>query len=161
MNLKFFGEGLLVCRNKDGSFAWNRIFKNAPTNAGLQYALGSAFGGVAQFTAWYAGLINLTGFTGLLATDTLSFKSWQEFTAYTGARPQWANTGSNGVLLSNGPFQFNITTNGIVHGFFIASSNVNGGTSGTLWATAVLPTDAVVTPGQVVTGTYQITAVGG
>lgn len=152
-----FGSGLLVCRNRDGSIAWKRPFKNAPTAGGLDYLAQAGFTGGSAFSTWHVGLINLTSFSALAFNDTMSSHAgWIEFTGYSGTRPTWSKTEAGQLVASNGPFTYPITSNGTVHGIFVTSDGTVGGTSGTLWAHAVLATDAVVSIGQSVTGTYSI-----
>lgn len=161
--IKVSGEFHLTCLNADGSVAWERRFKNAATNIGLGYLAGAAFSGTAQIATWYAGLISTAGFSaGLNVNDTMAAHAgWAEFTGYSGARPQWVNSGANGVVTSNGPFSFPITASGVIHGVFVVSNSTVGGTAGTLYAAALLPVDAVVSAGQTLTGTYSVTVVGG
>jgi hypothetical protein len=159
--IKITGAGVLLCHNPDGSLAWRRTFKNGVTLPGLDYLAGAGFAGIVQITTWYAGLINLASFSNLSPSDTMNnHVGWTENTQYTGPRPQWVNTEASQQVNSNGPFSFNITGNGTVHGMFITSSNVQGGTTGVLWATAVLSSDAAIFTGQTLTGTYAITFAG-
>lgn len=164
--IKIYGEWNLRCFNQFGKLIWRSWFRNGITNAGLDYLLGGSFsnnlGAFPQITAWYAGLIDKLNFTALSSADTMaSHSGWTENTQYSGTRPQWANTEGGQSVSSNGPFSFNITGNGNIHGMFIASNNVAGGKTGTLWSTAILPSDAAIATGQTLTGTYQITAAGG
>lgn len=154
--IQISGEGLLKCWNQDGSLAWTRHFRNAPTNQGLDHLGAVEFAAGAQSTIWYAGLIDLVGFTTLAATDTMVSHGWSENTSYSGNRPTWVNQQGGQQVASNGPFSFNVTANGIIHGLFIANSATRGGTTGTLWATALLSSDAVITVGQTLTGTYSV-----
>ena len=165
-SIKVYGEYDLTCLNVDGSIAWHRHGRNGITNAGLDYLLGVMFsnnlGAFPQFTAWYAGIIDLIGFTTLAPTDTmLSHAGWKENLLYSGSRPQWANSESGQQVSSNGSFTFPITGNGTIHGLFITSSPTLNGTAGTLWATAILSSDAAISTGQSLTGTYQVTCTGG
>ncbi len=119
-------------------------------------------GAFPQITAWYAGIIDLVGFGSLSVNDTMiSHPNWNELTLYSGSRPTWTNTESNQQVSSSGSFTFPITGNGTVHGMFITSGSVVGGVAGKLWCTAILPTDAVITSGQNLTGTYSVTFAGG
>lgn len=132
------------------------------TNAGLDYLGLTGFTAGAQITTWYAGLIDLVGFSTLAAADIMSSHvGWRENTQYSGNRPVWTNTEGGQQVNSNGPFTFTITGTGTIHGLFITSSNTLGGTTGTLWATAVLSQDAQIASGQSVTGTYSIVLAGG
>jgi hypothetical protein len=161
-NVIIRGVGLLACWNPDGSISWRHPFKNGVTNPGLDYLGAAGFSNGAQIAAWYASLIDQVGFSSLNINDTMSSHAgWAEFTGFSGARPQWVNAEAGQQVASNGSFSFPITVNGIVHGMFITSSVTKGGTTGTLWATAELPSNSVVSVGQVVTGTYAIQFSGG
>lgn len=156
--IKVWGDFDLKCWNNDGSLAWHRAFRNGITNAGLDYLGASALSGGSVLTTWYAGLIDLNGFTALNVLDTMaSHAGWKENTQYSGTRPQWVNAEGGQQVASNGPFTFPITGNGTIHGMFICSNNVAGGNGGTLWSTAILPSDATISTGQSLTGTYNVT----
>jgi hypothetical protein len=164
--IKIYGLWDICLFDKDGSFKYRWCCRNGITNAGLDYLLGSSFsnglGAFPQITAWYAGLIDKLNFVSLAAADTMaSHGGWTENTQYSGSRPQWANTEGGQQVASNGPFSFNITGNGNIHGLFISSGSVAGGKTGTLWSTAILPSDAAIATGQTLTGTYQLTAASG
>ncbi len=120
-------------------------------------------GGVwPQIITWYAGLIDVIGFAALAAGDTMaSHAGWKENVQYSGNRPTWVNTQGSQQVSSNGPFTFPVTGNGAIHGLFITSSPTPSGSTGVLWATAILSSDAVITAGQSVTGTYQALFSGG
>lgn len=155
------GGGSLCCWNRDGTLAWRQEFKNGVTLAGLDYLAACGFTAGSQISSWYVGLVDSAGFTALSSTDTLASKSWSENTGYSGNRPQWVNTENGQMAASNGPFTFPITVNGTINGLFIASTNVKGGTTGTLWAHALLPTPSAITVGQSLTGTYSTAFSGG
>lgn len=160
------GEFLIECWNRDGSLAWRRRFKNGVTNVGLDYLGGCMFANsnstFPQFTSWYAGLIDSAGFSSLSQNDTMnSHAGWSESTIYSGNRPQWVNTEGGQQVSSNGPFTFPVTGTGNVHGMFLCSSSTRGGTSGTLWATALINSDVSISPGQSLTGTYSVLFSGG
>ena len=160
-NVNVIGYGWLMCRNKDGSIAWRRQFQNAPTGVGLDYLAQVGFTGGAQVTPWYIGLIDGAGFSGLAFNDTMAAHAgWRESIIYSGARPTWVNTESGQQVSSNGVFTFTITGTGILHGMFAVSNPTVGGSTGILWATAILPTDASISPGQSVTGNYNIAFTG-
>ncbi len=164
--VKLYGLWDMQLFDKNGQFLYRWCARNGITNTGLDYLLGSAFsnnlGAFPQVTAWYAGLIDKLNFVALAPADTMaSHTGWTENVQYSGTRPQWANTEGGQQVSSNGPFQFNITGSGNIHGIFLCSNNVAGGKTGTLWSTAILPSDASISAGQTLTGTYQITAAGG
>lgn len=155
-NVLISGYGELRCWDY-GRLVWRRRFHNAPTTQGLQYLAGAGFDGgtTAKISDWRVGLIDTLS-TGLADGDTISSHSgWHEFTGYSGSRPQWVNSGSGGLITSNGPFTFPITTAGTIRGAFIVSS-----TGSVLWATAILSSPANVAIGQNLTGVYSVQLVG-
>ena len=155
--VKIYGHGELECWNRDGSLAWRRAFRNAPTAVGLDYLANAGFTGGAQQATWYIGLMDLLGFSALALTDTMaSHIGWRENVMYTGNRPTWTNAESGQQVSSNGVFTFPITGIATLHGLFVVSNNTLGGTSGILWATALLSSDAAISPGQSLTGNYTL-----
>lgn len=86
-------------------------------------------------TTRYVGLISNSGYTGLIATDTMSSHStWTEATTYTSAtRPAWDEGAASGGSISNSTpleFEFNATTT--IIGIFLCTDSTKGGTTGIL-----------------------------
>lgn len=164
-NVTASGGYILNLWNKDRTLAWSRFCKNGITNAGLNYLGGVAFSNTTQIIAWYAGLISSSGFSSLSVLDTMaSHAGWNEFTGYSGTRPQWTNTTAGQQTSSNGSFSFPITANGTISGIFIVGgpgSTAVGGSNGTLWSTAQLPVNSAVSIGQILTGQYTVQYAGG
>ena len=155
--VKIYGHGELECWNRGGSLAWRRAFRNAPTAVGLDYLANAGFTGGSQQATWYIGLISLGSFGSLSSGDTMaSHLGWKESVQYSGTRPAWVNTEGGQLVSSNGVFTFPITGSDTLHGMFAVSSNVAGGNGGILWATALLSSDAAITPGQSITGNYNV-----
>ena len=89
------GHWVWECVNPDGSIAWREEYDNMTTNAGLDHQIGVELVGTTQITAWFAGLIYSTGYSGIAASDTSgSHSGWTESTAYTESLRQTWTPGS-------------------------------------------------------------------
>ncbi len=109
--------------------------------------------------AWYMGLIDAAGYTALNTADTMaSHSGWDEATYYSeGVRQTWTpGTSTTASIINASAMVFTINANGTLEGAFITTSNVVGGTTGTLWATALYGTPVVVSNGDVIRNTYGI-----
>ena len=120
------------------------------------------FSGTQTLTAsWFIGLISITGFTGLAATDTMSSHAgWTEFTAYSqSTRVAWGPGAAASQSITNATAaQFDITGSGTVKGVFITTNSTKSGTSGKLWATALFSADVPVVNGDQLKVTYTVSA---
>ena len=136
---------------------------NDIVNQGKNYILDVMFNNGTQIAnnSWFIGLISLTGFTGLAATDTMSSHSgWTEFTGYTQAtRVAWGSQAASGQSTTNTTAAtFDINASGTVKGVFIPSNSTKGGTTGTLWATALFAADVPVSSSDQLKITYTVSA---
>lgn len=133
-------------------------WRNAATTAGLNYLLDAGFRNQTAVATWYVGLIDNTSFTAIAAADTMSSHSgWAEFDDYDETtRPAWtiANAAASGSLASSSVTQFTINASGTARGMFLASNSTIGGTTGTLWATAVESSGRAVASGQTLQAFY-------
>jgi hypothetical protein len=151
-------------------------FPNGITDQGKIALLEAMFHSGTQITTWYLGLIDLTGYTSLLAADTYANinqagNHWAEFTDYTVSgnasnRAAWGPDAASANAISNGTAAvFDITSTGTVKGVFC----VGGGSSpitksdhtagSILWATALFNTgDAAVQSGDQLKVTYTTSA---
>lgn len=125
------------------------IIYNDITNEGKNTIFDVMFNSATQIltASWFIGLINITSFSALAATDVMaSHGSWTEFTAYTQAnRVAWGSIASAAQTVTNTtPAQFDMSGSGTVKGIFIASNNTKGGTTGKLWSTALFSADVPV-----------------
>ena|SRR6266849_29976 len=133
--------------------------KNMVTTAALNEVLNTYFNSAAQHANWYLGLIDLASFTALAAADTMaSHAGWLEQTNYSQAtRPAWGQGTATGASISNpGSAIFTLTGQLTVHGLFVASDNTKGGTTGTLWSTALLDSDQQFNNGEVFKLSYTL-----
>jgi hypothetical protein len=167
----------------DGQLLQVKDMPNGITNQGLNDILGVQFDGVTQKTTWYMGLINLSGFSALDATDIYddidqAGNGWDTFQSYTDAnngdstttRPAWPADAPSGQSITNGTTQaiFDITAGGTVKGIFVVAGQ-NAQTKGDhaagttppniLWSTALFSGgDVAVTNGDQLKVTYTVNA---
>lgn len=144
----------------DGTLLDEFDVHNAPVTVGLNYLLDGGFRNQSIITTWYCGLIDNAAFTAVAAADTMSSHTgWAELQAYSqGNRVTWSPaTASAGVIQNSSAMTFTINADNSVRGIFITSDNTKGGTSGTLWSTAVEASGRAVTNGQTFQVVYQLT----
>ena len=114
---------------------------NGIVTVGFNALLNIMFEAATQIATWYVGLIDNSGFTALQSTDTMASNGvgWTELTAYSQAtRPAYTPVAAaNQQITSNAVTQFSINATKSVKGMFLTSSNTKGGTTGTLWCTAL------------------------
>jgi hypothetical protein len=154
-------QGVFKCRilNADGTVADEFDIGNAATTLGLNYLLDAGFRAVTPITTWYISLINDSGFSAVSAGDTMSSHAgWTELTNYTeSTRPQWSPAAASGGIVQNTTaISFTISGARTVRGLFVTSVNTKGGTTGTLWATAVEAAGRALTDTQVFQVVYQV-----
>lgn len=149
--------------DKDGNYIDTYNINNDITNAGKNSIFDVYFSDGTQIaaSAWVLGLISLSGYSALAAADTMaSHGGWTEFTGYSeGTRPAWGPGDPASQSITNGtPVTFSINASGTVKGIFVTSQNTKGGTTGTLWATALFSGDVPVTNGDQLKVTYTVSA---
>lgn len=138
-------------------------FKNGVTDIGINTALDILFrDAIGDITGWTIGLIDSSGFSAVAPGDTAaSHAGWTEFTAYDEAnRVLWAPVAAASEAIANTtPASFDINAGGAenLKGVFINDNNTKGGSSGTLWATALFAGDIPVTSGDTIKITYTVT----
>lgn len=155
--MKASGIVKAVMRNPDGSVAWEEEVHNAETVAGINYLLGVALGGQAQLTTWYLGLIDGATTPTLDEDDTMSSHAgWTENQDYSGStRPTWSPGSAAGkTIRSNSSASFTMNASGTLAGAFLISNNTKGGTTGTLYMTALFQTARAYVSGQVLNLNY-------
>lgn len=107
------------------------------------------------------GLINASGYTGVAAGDTMgSHSGWAEFTSYSQAnRVAWGQGAPASQAITNSsPATFDITATATLKGVFVPTEDTKGGTTGTLWATALFAADVNVVNGDQLRITYTVSA---
>ncbi len=136
-------------------------FPNGIVNEGKNKIFDVMFNSATPITTWYIGLISLSGYSALADADTIaSHAGWTEFTGYTQAnRVTWGSGASASQVITNAtPATFDMNATGTVKGIFIVSNNTKGGTTGTLWATALFTADVPVVSGDQLKITYTLNA---
>lgn len=116
------------------------VIPNGATYVGLNYLLDTGFRGTSQLSSWYAGLINGSGYTAVSINDTASSHAgWTELQNYDEAtRRQWSpSAAASGLLTITTNLTVTMDGNRSVQGLFLISNSTKGGTTGTLFATAV------------------------
>jgi hypothetical protein len=149
--------------DKDGNLKDIYAFNNDITNAGKNSIFDVYFSDATQIagSAWVLSLISLSGYSALAAGDTMaSHGGWTEFTGYSeSTRPAWGPGDPASQAITNAsPVTFSINATGTVKGIFVTSQSTKGGTTGTLWATALFTGDVPVTSGDQLKVTYTISA---
>jgi hypothetical protein len=165
----------IVCRDADGNIKWEEGFPNLVNAVGKQLMLDTLLSGVSYTTVGpYLGLISGTGLT-FAAADTMSSKTWTEFTNYTVGGSAVRGTAVFASATSTGTTPTNVTTKtataitytitgagGTVGGCFLVTgsgaSSTQGNTSGTLYSAGAFATAKVTTAGDTVSVTYSTTA---
>lgn len=148
-------------RDEHGNLTEKGVFKNAAVTVGLNYLLETGFRGGSAITTWYASLINNSGYTGVAAGDTMSSHTgWAEWTGYNEANRQtWSPGAAASGSIVNGTTMTFTNSSGSsiqVKGMFLTSSNTKGGTTGTIWATAIDDTARTLANGSTFQVIYEI-----
>jgi len=169
------GHYHVVCRDAAGNIKWEDKFPNLVNAVGKQLMLDTLLSGTTYTTVGpFLGLISGTGLT-FAAADTLSSKSWTEFTNYTVGGSAVRGTAVFGAASSSGTTPSNVTTKtasaitytitgagGTVGGCFLVTGsgavNTQSSTAGTLYSAGAFATAKVTTAGDTVSVTYSTTA---
>jgi hypothetical protein len=138
-------------------------FRNGITDVGIHYVLEVAFrDGVApdpaQIATWYAGLIDNASFTGVAAGDTsASHAGWIENQDYDEAARVTITFAAAATRKITAAISFTINDTITCKGLFIISVNTKGGTTGTLFSTALFASAPSLVAGNVLTANYSLT----
>lgn len=158
---KFQGHYKVTCLRVDGSVKWIEEGHNDITDFGLNEILGIMFVQGTQFNNWFMGLIDAAGFSAVADADLMnSHAGWVESTDYSESnRP----TIPFGAVVSqktetSPSVNFTATEAQTLKGVFIVSNSTKGGTTGTLWATALFSGDKTIAINEVLKVDYEITA---
>lgn len=148
---------------RQGNFLAKYDFPNDITNQGKNSLFEIMFHDGTQIAnaSWFIGLISNSGYSALAAADTMaSHAGWTEFTGYSqGTRVAWgAGAAASQSITNASPATFDITSTGTVKGIFVPSNSTKGGTTGTLWSTALFTADVPVANGDQLRVTYTISA---
>jgi hypothetical protein len=169
------GHYRVVCRDADGNIKWEDEFPNLVNALGKELMLDTLLSGSSYTTVGpFLGLISGTGLT-FAAADTLTSKTWTEFTNYTVGGSAVRGTASFSAATSSGTTPTNVTTKtasaitytitgggGTVGGCFLVTgtgaSSTQGNTSGTMYSAGAFSTAKITTAGDTVSVTYSTTA---
>jgi hypothetical protein len=148
---------------RDGKCIGKYKFPNDIVNVGKNSIFNVYFNDATQIASgsWCTGLISAASYSALAAADTMaSHSGWAEFTGYSQSnRPAWGQGSASSQSVTNSsPITFDITSTGTVKGVFITTQNTKGGTTGTLWATALFAADVPVSNGDQLKATYTVSA---
>ena len=148
---------------KSATFKELEDIKNGITDVGIHYALevvkrSDAGSPVAQIAPWYAGLIDDSSFTGLSNSDTMaSHSGWIELTAYSEGSRQTLVYGAAASRAITASVSFTLSATKTIRGMLINSNNTKGGTTGSLWSTALYASPQTLQSGVVFTTNYSLT----
>lgn len=138
-------------------------FPNDITNQGKNSLFEIMFHDGTQIanSSWFIGLISNSGYSALAAADVMSSHAgWTEFTGFSqSTRVAWgAGAAASQSITNASPATFDITSSGTVKGIFVVSNSTKGGTTGTLWSTALFSADVPVANGDQLRVTYTVSA---
>ena len=133
---------------------------NGITNEGIHHVL-DRFTDIDAPTVtlapWHAGLIDASGFTGIADADTMaSHSGWTESTAYSESVRQLLGFGSAALRKISDSVSYSINATVTIQGLFISSDNVKGGTTGTLFSTALFGTPPALISSNTLTANYTL-----
>lgn len=153
--------GVLLDARRGNRRAQPRLLLDVPngiTNVGIHYVLDTSFRGTTQTSTWYALLINASGYTGVAAGDTASSHTgWTELTAYSESVRQTLSFGAAASRSIAATVNFTMNATSTIQGVGVISNNTKGGTTGTLFSTALFPSPPTLVNGNVLTGNYSLT----
>jgi hypothetical protein len=168
------GSYYVECRDAQGNLKWEEEFPNLVVAIGKQLLLNTFLAGTAYtVTGPFLGLIGNS--TTYAAADTMTSKTWTEFTNYTvggsavrgtavfAAATSSGLTPSNVTSASATPITYTITgAGGTVYGCFLVlgsgAVSTQSSTAGTLYSEGNFATAKTTTAGDTVSVTYSTTA---
>lgn len=141
--------------------AWE--IDNLVVNQGLNDMLSVYFNSGSPKTAWFMGIFQ--GNYAPVLTDTAAnwAASATECSGITSpTRPSWtpAAPASQAISNSASPTSFTFNANNTLYGIALVSSNVLGGTAGTLFSEALFASPKAVSTGDQLLVTYSLTMSG-
>jgi hypothetical protein len=162
------------CRDAAGKLKWDEEFPNLVVAVGKQLMLDTLLRGTSySVTGPFLGLISNN--TTFAAADTMTSKTWTEFTNYTVSSSAVRGTAVFTASTSTGTTPSNVTTSaaaaitytitgagGTVYGCFLVTGtgavNTQSSTAGTLYSEGNFSVAKAVTAGDTVSVTYSSTA---
>jgi hypothetical protein len=169
------GHYHVVCRDKEGNLKWEEEFPNLVVAVGKQLMLDTLLRTSGTYTTVGPFLGLISNNTTFAAADTMTSKTWTEFTNYTVGGSAVRGTAVFAASSSAGTTPTNVTTStataitytitgagGTVYGCFLVTgsgaSSTQSNTSGTLYSEGNFATAKVTTSGDTVSVTYSTTA---
>jgi hypothetical protein len=137
---------------------WGTDFDNGIVDVGIHYALDrlTDVGSPAAVT-WYAGLMDNASYTGIDDSDTMSSHTgWIENQDYSEGVRQTLAFGAAAARTISDSVSFSIDASVTIKGLFVTSDNVKGGTTGTLFSTALFSTAPILINGNTLTANYSL-----
>lgn len=165
----------VVCRDKDGNIKWEEEFPNLVVAVGKQLMLDTLLRTSGTYTTVGPFLGLISNNTTFAAADTMTSKTWTEFTNYTVGGSAVRGTAVFSASTSSGTTPSNVTTasassitytitgaGGTVYGCFLVTGtgavNTLSSTAGTLYSEGNFTTAKTTTAGDTVSVTYSTTA---
>lgn len=165
----------VVCRDKEGNVKWEEEFPNLVVAVGKELMLNTLLRTSGTYTTVGPFLGLISNNTTFAATDTMSSKTWTEFTNYTVGGSGVRGTAVFAAASSTGTTPSNITTSaatsvtytitgagGTVYGCFLVTGtgavNTLSSTAGVLYSEGNFTTAKTTTVGDTVAVTYSTTA---
>ena len=165
----------VVCRDKDGNIKWEEEFPNLVVAVGKQLMLDTLLRTSGTYTTVGPFLGLISNSTTFAAADTMSSKTWTEFTNYTVGGSAVRGTATFSASTSSGTTPTNVTTaaaasitytitgaGGTVYGCFLVTGtgavSTLSSTAGTLYSEGNFTTAKTTTSGDTVSVTYSTTA---
>ena len=157
--MKFHGEYIVDCRDKDGNWKWSENVNNIVTTTGIQHIMRAGLASNATtINVWYVGLMD----SDTVPSDTDDIGDhggWGESTLYAEAtRPVWSKTVA-GVNVGNtgAKATFTLNTDGTtISGAFLCSSKTAGGSAGILMSVAAFAAQKTGDSGDKLEVSYKI-----
>jgi len=137
---------------------WTKDFPNGITDVGIHYALDrlTDVGSPAAVT-WYAGLIDNASFTGVAAADTsASHSGWIENQDFSESVRQTLGFSAAAARTISDSVSFSINATVTIQGLFVISESTKGGTTGTLFSTALFSSPPVLVSSNTLTANYAL-----
>ena len=145
--------------DEKGELKGHYEFPNGIVDVGLNDILDVFFGGTANTSPWYIGIVDNAAFSAFANADTMSSHAgWAESSAYTeGTRQEWAEGSAAARSITNAvTVDFSINATVTLKGIFVTSNNVKGGTTGTLWSTAAFASNVSAVNGDTLKISYTV-----
>jgi hypothetical protein len=145
-------------RDRKATPIWDIEHPNGITDEGIHYNLNTTMtNNDTAETAWYAGLIDNAGYTGVDPSDVMSSHTgWSESTAYSEANRQTLSFAAAASRAITAAVSFTMNATVTIKGLFVVAENTKGGTTGVLWSTALYATAPSLVSGNVLTSNYTL-----